>query len=374
MKLETQAVHAGRSVEPGTSAVTPSIALSTTFERAPDGSFPNQHVYTRSSNPNRDALEKALFTLEGGTGAMAFASGQAATTAVLQSLSTGDHVLLPNDLYHGTRYLVTTVLSRWGLSADFIDMTELETVRQALRPNTKLVWIETPSNPQLKITDIRAVVQIAHQAGAICVVDNTWATPLLQRPLQWGADLVMHATTKYIGGHSDVLGGCVIAGEHTDTALVERIRTYQILGGAVPSPFDCWLLLRSIPTLPLRVRAQSESASQIAAFLHTHPAVERVYYPGLSSHPGHEIACQQMSSFGGMLSFQVRGDQSAAMAVAAKVQIFTRATSLGGVESLIEHRASIEGPQTVTPPNLLRVSVGLEHVDDLIADLSQALS
>jgi cystathionine gamma-synthase len=374
MKLETQAVHGGRRVESGTSAVTPSIALSTTFERAPDGSFPNQHIYTRSSNPNRDALEEALFTLEGGTAAMAFASGQAATSAVLQSLSTGDHVLMPNDLYHGTRYLVTTVLARWGLAADFIDMSTLETIRSALRPNTKLIWIETPSNPQLKITDIAAVAHIAHEAGALCAVDNTWATPILQRPLALGADLVMHSTTKYIGGHSDVLGGCVVTGANTDPALVERIRTSQTLGGAVPSPFDCWLLLRSIPTLPLRVRAQSESAAKIAAFLHQHPAVERVHYPGLPTHPGHEIARQQMTGFGAMLSFQVRGDQADAMTTAAKVQLFTRATSLGGIESLIEHRASIEGPQTVTPANLLRVSVGLEHVDDLIEDLARALA
>jgi cystathionine gamma-synthase len=373
MRLETLAVRAGRAVEQGTGAVTPSITLSTTFERAEDGSFPHGHVYTRSSNPNREALETALAALERGAVALAFASGQAAIAAMMQSLQTGDHVILPDDLYHGTRNLLRDVLARWGLSADFVDMRDIINVERSLRPNTKLIWIETPTNPQLKIIDIARVAEIAHNVGALCAVDNTWPTPILQRPLELGADVVMHSTTKYLGGHSDVLGGCLILRDSADGELASRLRTIQSLVGGVPSPFDCWLLLRSLPTLPIRVRAQTESAGKIAAFLSEHPRVAIVHYPGLSTHPGHEVAAKQMHGFGGMLSFQVKGGQAEAMAVAAKVKLFTRATSLGGVESLIEHRASVEGIGTLTPANLLRVSVGLEHPDDLIEDLAQAL-
>jgi cystathionine gamma-synthase len=371
MKLETVAVHAGRPVEPGTSAVTPSITLSTTFERAEDGSYPGS-VYTRSGNPNRDALETALATLEGGQTALAFASGQAATTAVLQTLNTGDHVILPNDLYHGVRYLVKNVLSRWGLQADFVDMQDVINVERTITPRTKLIWVETPSNPSLQIADIARLAELARQAGAICAVDNTWATPIWQRPLELGADIVMHSTTKYLGGHSDVLGGALILkDQHTE--LTTQLRAIQNLTGAVPSPFDCWLLLRSLPTLPIRVREQTASASKIAAYLSQHSQVERVYYPGLTTHQGHAVAAKQMHGFGGMLSFQVKGGQAEAMQTAARLKIFTRATSLGGVESLVEHRASVEGPDSPTPPNLLRASIGLEHVDDLIDDLAQAL-
>ncbi len=256
--------------------------------------------------------------------------------------------------------------------ADFVDMRDPEQVARALRPQTRLVWVETPSNPQLKIVDIARVAALAHQAGARCVVDNTWATPVWQRPLELGADAVMHSTTKYFSGHSDVLGGGVILGEGNDEWM-ESLRTIQKLSGAVPSPFDCWLLLRSLPTLPIRVRAQTESAGKIAAFLSQHPRVEAVHYPGLRTHSGHAIASRQMTGFGGMLSFEVKGGEAEAMALAAKVNIFTRATSLGGIESLIEHRASVEGPDSPTPPNLLRVSIGLEHVDDLIDDLTEAL-
>ncbi|MBC7810769.1 MAG: aminotransferase class V-fold PLP-dependent enzyme [Burkholderiales bacterium] len=369
MRLETLTVHVGRAVESGTSAVTPSIILSTTFERAEDGSFPHD-IYTRTSNPNRSALETAFAALEGGTSALAFASGQAAASAILQTLSTGDHIILPDDLYHGSRHLVKEVMARWGLQADIIDMSDLALIEQTIKPNTKLIWVETPSNPRLKIVDIAAVAQLAHQAGALCAVDNTWATPIFQRPLELGADMVMHSTTKYLGGHSDVLGGAVIV---NDAALETSLRTIQKLSGAVPSPFDCWLLLRSLPTLAIRVREQTANAGKIAVFLSQHPVVEVVYYPGLTSHEGHDIAAKQMSGFGAMLSFQIKGAQAEALACAARLKIFTRATSLGGVESLIEHRASVEGPDTPTPLNLLRVSVGLEHVDDLIDDLAQAL-
>lgn len=372
MRFETLTAHTGRPIEPGTGAVTPSITLSTTFERADDGSF-RQDIYTRLGNPNRSALETALAALEGGTAALAFASGQAAAAAVLQSLTTGDHVILSDDLYHGVRHYANEVMSRWGLQCDFADMRDPTNVKRALKPNTRLVWLETPSNPSLKIVDIAAVSEIAHQAGALCLVDNSWATPVLQRPLQFGADIVMHSTTKYLGGHSDVLGGALILRE-TSGGLEERLRTIQTLGGSVPSPFDCWLLLRSLPTLPIRVREQSASAEKIAFYLNEHPRVEVVHYPGLPTHTGHEIAGAQMSSFGGMLSFQTKGGQAEALAFAGRLNIFTRATSLGGVESLIEHRASIEGADSPTPPSLLRASIGLEHVDDLIDDLAQALA
>lgn len=373
MKIETLAVHTGREIEPATGAVTPSITLATTFERDADGSLSRPNVYTRIDNPNRNALERALVMLEGGDEAAAFASGMAATSAVLQALSPGDHLIVGDDTYFGTRNVLKSVYARWGLEMEFVDPVDAGNFARAMRPNTKMIWIETPSNPSLKITDIAKAAEIAHSAGALLAVDNTWATPLLQQPFAHGADLVMHSTTKYIGGHSDVLGGAIITRNQPE--LMQRIRQYQMLGGAVPAPFDCWLLLRSIPTLPYRMRAHCENAAQVASFLHQHPKVERVNFPGLPSHPNHEVAARQMpKGFGGMLSVQVKGAAAEALAVAAKVKVFTRATSLGGVESLIEHRASIEGPGTPTPANLLRVSVGLEHPDDLIADLEQALS
>ena len=372
-RFETLAVHAGRAADPHSGAVTPSITLATTFERGADGSFPGGHVYTRTSNPNRDALEAAFAALESGATALAFGSGQAATAAVLQSLATGDHVILPSDLYHGTRYLVRDVLARWGLAADFVDLRDLDALRAVLRPATRLIWAETPSNPQLRIADLAAIAGVAQKHSALFAVDNTWATPLLQRPLEFGADIVMHSTTKYFGGHSDVLGGALILREAPGGPLAERLRAIQRLSGGVPSPFDCWLLLRSIPTMPARVRLQSESAGRIATFLAAHPRVPVVNYPGLATHPNHDVAARQMSGFGAMLSFEVHGGEAGAMAVAAAVKLITRATSLGGVETLIEHRASVEGPDTVTPRNLLRLSVGLEHAEDLIDDLRVAL-
>jgi cystathionine gamma-synthase len=369
--VETLAVHAGRRHDDPTGAVMPPIHLSTTFERNADGSYPSQYVYTRSENPNRIALEECLAALEGGAAAAAFASGMASIAATLQALAPGDHVLLPDDLYHGTRRFVREILGPWGLAHDFIDMTDLATVARAMRPGTRLVWVETPSNPLLKIADIAGIVEIAHAGNALVAVDNTWASPMGQQPLALGADLVMHATTKYLGGHSDLLGGAIVAREND--AFFQRLVTIQKIGGAVPSPFDCWLLLRSMRTLPYRMRAHAENAGAVARFLADHPAVAAVHYPGLPGHPGHAIAARQMRLFGGMLSVQVQGGAGEAMAVAAKVKVFTRATSLGGIESLIEHRASIEGPYGNTPPNLLRISVGLEHPDDLIADLAQAV-
>ncbi|MBA4136917.1 MAG: cystathionine gamma-synthase [Opitutus sp.] len=370
---ETVAVHAGRAPDPSSGAVTPNLVFSSTFARDDHGQLPHGHVYSRTSNPNRASVEAALTALEGGAHAFAFSSGQAASAAIFATLSPGDRVILPDDLYHGTRYLAKNEFGRWGLVAEFIDTSDLAAVTTALQKPARLIWLETPSNPRLKISDIAAVAQLARAAGAIVAVDNTWATPVLTQPLTLGAHLVMHSTTKYLGGHSDLLGGVLIAGGDAPADLVARLRTWQNLGGAVPAPFDCWLLLRSLATLPLRVRAQSASAAQLAAWLSGHSKIERVYYPGLSSHPHHVVAAQQMSAFGGMLSFEVRGGHDAAKAVACRVKLITQATSLGGVESLIEHRRPVEGPDSVTPPGLLRFSVGLEHVEDLRADLTQAL-
>lgn len=372
MQLETLAIHAGQPADPVSGAVVPPIVLSTTFERAADGSFPSGYIYTRSGNPNRTALEQCLAALEGGADCAAFGSGLAAAMSIFQALAPGDHVLIPDDAYHGVSRLVREVMAPWGLEYSIVDMTDLGAVRAALRPNTRLLWVETPSNPLLKVSDIAALAEAAHAAGARCAVDNTWATPALQQPLALGADLALHATTKYLGGHSDVLGGAVVARERD--GLFERIRFIQGNGGAVPAPFDCWLVLRGVRSLAYRMRGHVENAGRVAAFLSAHPAIERVHYPGLTSHPGHAVAARQMRGFGGMLSVEVRGGEPAAMALAARVRLFTRATSLGGVESLIEHRASVEGPESRTPPSLLRLSIGLEHPDDLLADLEQALA
>src|SRR5256885_1431886 len=370
MKIETLAVHAGHRIDPATGAVSPPIHLSTTFERDIDGTYSRGFMYTRNSNPNRQALEEGVSALEGGVGAAAFASGTGATGAIFQALAPGDHVLAHLDAYYGTSRLFREIFLRWGLQADFIDMSDLAAIQKALRPTTKIAWMETPSNPLLKIVDLAAVCKIVSQVKAVCVCDNTWA-PILQRPFDLGADLVLHSTTKYFGGHCDVLGGIVVAKHDSD--FFQRIRTIQYEGGAVPSPFDCWLILRGMRTLPWRMRAHSENAAKVAEFLAGHRKVERVHYPGLKSHPGYEIARKQMSMFGGMLSLEVKGGRDAAMKVTTSTKIFTRATSLGGVESLIEHRASIEGPGTTSPEGLIRLSIGLENADDLIQDLNQAL-
>ncbi len=370
-KLETLAVHAGAEPDAATGAVTPPLHLTTTFERAPDGSYPHGYIYTRTNNPNREALEHALTALEGGAAAACFASGSAAAAAIFRTLKPSDHVIAPDDLYHGITKLLKQVFVPWGLQVSFVDTSDTRTVRDAWQDTTRLLWLETPSNPLLKISDVQALTELAHSRNALVACDATWTPPSVQRSLTLGADLVMHSTTKYLAGHSDVLGGAVIAKK--ETGVFEQIRTVQGLEGAVPSPFDCWLVLRSLRTLPYRMRAHCDNAGKVAEFLEKQSQVERVHYPGLASHPGHEVAARQMQTFGGMLSFEVVGGEAAAMRVAAGVQLFTRGTSLGGVESLIEHRASIEGPESTTPPGLLRVSVGLEHPDDLIDDLAQAL-
>jgi len=370
MKIETLAVHAGHAIDPATGAVSVPIYLSTTFERDIEGTYSRGFMYTRNNNPNREALEHGVSVLEGGEAAAAFGSGTAAAMALFQALAPGDHVLAHVDAYYGTSRLLREIFLRWGLQADFIDMSNLDEVRKALRPQTKLAWAETPSNPLLKIVDLAAVAEIVRSANVLCVCDNTWA-PVLQRPFELGCDLILHSTTKYFGGHCDVAGGIVIVKK--DSEFFQRLRAIQYSGGAVPSPFDCWLILRGMRTLPWRMRAHSENAMKIAEFLAQHRKVASVHYPGLRSHPGHEIAGRQMSMFGGMLSFEANDGRDAAMSVAAKTKIFTRATSLGGVESLIEHRASIEGAGTTSPEGLLRLSIGLENAEDLIEDLDQAL-
>ncbi|HSU86317.1 MAG TPA: PLP-dependent aspartate aminotransferase family protein [Chthoniobacterales bacterium] len=368
---ETIAVHAGRRIDPATGAVAEPIHLSTTFQRAEDGSFPSGFNYSRSDNPNRAALEEGLALLEGGAVAATFASGMAAAMSIFQALAPNDHVVAPIEAYHGVLRLLRDLFASWQLAVDFVDMTDLGAVEKAIREETKLIWAETPSNPTLKLTDLAAVAEIAHGAGALFACDNTWS-PMIQRPFELGADLVMHSTTKYFGGHSDVLGGVVIARQ--EDPFFQRVREVQTIGGAVPAPFDCWLIHRGMQTLPWRIRAHSENALRVAQFLGSHPKVARIHYPGLASHPQHALARRQMSLFGGMVSFETKGDRALALALPNHTRIFTRATSLGGVESLIEHRQSIEGPDTRTPETLLRLSIGLEHSDDLIADLDRALA
>jgi len=369
--IETLAVHAARPMDSASGAVTPPIQLSTTFVREADGGYPRGFNYTRDDNPNRAALERGIAALEGADSAVAFSSGSAATLAVFQAAAKRGDIIATDAAYHGTLRQLRDLVPQWGAVVRLIDTTCVSKVREALTQPAALLLVETPSNPKLDVSDIAALAGMARAKGVMLACDNTFATPVLQNPLALGAGLVIHSATKYLGGHSDLLSGAV-AGPASE--WMEEIRQLRGAVGAAPSPFDCWLLQRSLPTLPYRVRAQSAAALLIAEKLSGHPAVEAVLYPGLESHPGHAIARQQMSGFGGMLSILVRGGAVEAMAVAAQVRVFTRATSLGGVESLIEHRASIEGPGTRTPENLLRLSIGLEHPQDLIEDLEAALS
>lgn len=371
MKLETIAIHAGNTIEDANRAVIQPLTLSTTFERNSDGTYPAGFSYTRAGNPNRQSLENVLKEMEGGEDACAFSSGNAAGGTIFQALQTGSHVIAPQDMYHGLRNQINEVFTD-KVQVTYTDMTDIAAVRAAIRPETRLIWIESPSNPLLKITDISALAELAKPSGIRIVCDNTFATPIFQRPLELGCDMVMYSGTKYLGGHSDVLGGSLITKKSDD--FWKKIRNIQTLSGAVPSPFDCFLTVRGIKTLPYRMRAHASNAQQLAEFLESHPAVEKVYYPGLPSHPQFDIASAQMKGFGGMVSFQVKGGAEEASRTANKVKVMIQATSLGGVESLIEHRASVEGPDTKTPQNLLRVSVGLENIRDLIDDISQALS
>jgi cystathionine gamma-synthase len=371
MRFETRAVHAGGEPDPGTGAIAPPIHLSTTFEHGPAGERPAGYMYIREGNPTQTRLEEALAGIEGGEAALVFASGLAAGAAYLQALPSGSHVVFPDDIYYGFRTIAEEFLPRWGMESSAVDMGDLNRLRAALRPNTRLIWVETPSNPLMKIVDLSGVASIARGIGAWMIVDGTFATPALQRPLELGADAVLHATTKYMGGHSDVQGGALVLRESGE--ILERLAHIRHILGAVCSPFNSWLVLRGLRSLPCRMDRHSSNGLALARALAAHAGVEAVHYPGLESHPGHSVARRQMSGFGGMLSFRVRGGRDAAIRVASRVKLFTNATSLGGTESLIEHRASSEGPGSPTPQNLLRVSVGLEHPDDLIEDLTQAL-
>lgn len=372
-KIETIAIHGSmktRSLENDT--IVPGIEVSTIYEHRNGGYQEGDDKYIRLSNPNRDQLENVIKELEEGDSCAVFSSGMAAISSVFQAIESGAHVLVANDVYFGTRKLMWEFAEKWNMEVDFIDMTDLDLIRSSLKENTKLLWLETPSNPRLLITDVKAISKLAKEKGALVAVDNTWPTPYNMRPLELGADVSVHSTTKYLGGHSDILGGAVITKNNEE--LFERIRLVQRVQGAVPSPRDCWLLSRSIRSFPYRMRAHNENARKVADFLSKHPKVQTIYYPGLESHPGHEIAKAQMDDFGGMISFLVEGGSKEAVKIVSRSKMIKAATSLGGIESIWEHRKSSEGDESPTPDNLIRLSVGLEHPDDIIEDLEQALS
>ncbi len=374
---ETLAAQALGWIDEHTRAITPPIHVSSTYLRDPDNRYRSGRIYARADNPAFDQAEAVLCALEGGAQALLFASGMAAATAVFQALAPGDHVLAPKVMYWSLRNWLTNFAVRWGLQVELIDMHDPAAVRAAVRPGqTALVWIETPANPLWTVTDIAATAQVAHAAGALLAVDSTVATPVLTRPLALGADIVMHAATKYLNGHSDLIAGALVVRE--DGEVWQRVRKVRAQVGGTLGSFEAWLLLRGMRTLHLRVRAACASAQRIAEHFAQHPHVAEVLYPGLPGFPGHAIAKAQMGGgFGGMLSIRVaagqHGGEAAAIATAAHVTVWKRATSLGGTESLVEHRASVEGPGTPAPPDLLRLSVGIEHVEDLIDDLEQAL-
>jgi len=371
MHFDTKAIHSGNERDEATGSIAPPIHLSTTFERAADGQLPHGLSYIRDGNPMQGRLEETLAAIDSAEAALVFASGMAAASAAMQALPAGAHILLPDDSYYGIRGLAEDFFPKWQLRHDFVAMDDLDAVRAAMRPETKMIWAESPSNPLLRVVDLAALAGIAHAGGALLGVDGTFPTPALQRPVELGADLAMHSTTKYLGGHSDVQGGSLAFRRRDD--YFEKVEQVRHIVGGVASPFNSWLVLRGIRTLPARMRIHCENARAVAAVLAEHPRVEVVHYPGLPSHPGHAIARRQMTDFGGMLSFRVHGGREAAIAVAGNVRLITRATSFGGVESLIEHRATSEGPGSRAPQNLLRMSVGLEHAGDLIEDLQQAL-
>ena len=370
--FDTLAAHGGIEPEPVAGGLAPPIHLSSTFARDPDGTYSKGYEYGRADNPTRHLLERTLAQLEGGAASFAFASGQASVHALLAALRPGDRVVMPSDVYHGIRTMARDLFGPWGLKVDYADLWDEGATAKALAGGAKLVWAETPSNPLLRVTDIARLAAQTKKAGAILAVDNTWASPALQRPLEVGADLVMHSTTKYLSGHGDVLGGALVLKEKGE--LWEKIKGVMKMAGTMQSPFDAWLVLRGIRSLSPRMRMHCENAQLVAEFLSARQGVTAVHYPGLESHPGYTVAMKQMTDTGGMLSIQVTGGQAGAMKVAARMKLFTRATSLGSTESLIEHRRSVEGPHSTTPDDLLRLSIGLEHPADLIEDLDQALS
>jgi cystathionine gamma-synthase len=378
-EFETRAVHVGSEPDPVTGAVIAPIYQTSTF--AQEGPADHKgYEYARTGNPTRSSLEACLASLEGvptagGGGALCFASGMAATTTVLQTLRPGDHLVLSSDVYGGTYRVVARLFAEWGLTFTVVDMTSLDALKQAIRSETRLVWVETPTNPLLGVVDVAGAAELAHAAGALCAVDNTFATPFLQQPLALGADLVVHSTTKYLGGHSDVIGGALVTGL---PELYERCKFLQNAAGAVPGPMDCWLTLRGVKTLPLRMRAHCHNAMRVATFLAGRPEVAETRYPGLPGDPGHELAATQMRGFGGMVAFRPAGGVAAAEHLTRRTRLFTLAESLGGVESLIElpgvmTHASVAGTDAEVPADLVRLSVGIEHPDDLVADLEQAM-
>ena len=378
MEFETKAIHDGQQPEALTGAVAVPVYQTSTYQQDGIGR-PRAFEYSRTGNPTRQALEEALASLEGGAHGLAFASGVAATTAVLQLLGPGDHVVAGDDLYGGTYRLLEKVYRPWGVQVDYADSTSPESFAAAIRPNTRLIWVETPTNPLLKLVDVAAVAKVAREAGALLAVDNTFASPYFQRPLELGADLVVHSTTKYLGGHSDVVGGAVVSRRDD---LHEKLQFYQNAAGAIPGPWDSWLVLRGLKTLAVRMREHERNAQHLAKILEDHPAVERVFYPGLASHPQHELARRQMSGFGGMLSLELKGGFAAVERFVARLKVFTLGESLGGVESLACYpprmtHASLpagERQRRGIRDNLVRLSVGIEHVKDLEADLLGALA
>jgi cystathionine gamma-synthase len=374
--FSTNAIHAGQEPDPTTGAVITPIHQSSTFAQDGVGGLRGGYEYSRSANPTRTALQECLAALEGGRHALAFGSGMGASDVLLRVLlRPGDHIVIPHDAYGGTFRLVDKVLVPWGIEYTPADLSDIDALRAALRPTTRVIWCETPTNPLLGIADIAALADLARSADARLVVDNTFASPYLQNPLGLGADVVLHSTTKYVGGHSDVVGGALVT---SDDELAERLRITQNSVGSVPGPFDAWLTLRGAKTLAVRMERHSDNAERIAELLAGHPGVERVLYPGLPEHPGHEVAAKQMRRFGGMVSFAVAGGREAALRVCAATTLFTLAESLGGVESLIEHpgamtHASVAGSVLEVPDNLVRLSVGIEDVEDLAEDLREAL-
>ncbi|MGQ0717157.1 MAG: cystathionine gamma-synthase [Pseudonocardiales bacterium] len=374
--FSTRAIHAGQDPDPHTGSVIVPIHATSTFAQDGVGGLRSGYEYARTGNPTRTALETCLAALEGGRYGRAFASGMAATDALLRATCRpGDHVVIPDDAYGGTFRLIDKVFRHWGIEHTAVALSDVNAVRAALRPTTRWVWCETPTNPLLSIADIVALAAVAHEAGGRLVVDNTFASPYLQAPLGLGADVVLHSTTKYLGGHSDVIGGALVT---DDSELDEQVAFLQNGAGAVPGPFDAWLTLRGIKTLAVRMERHCDNAERVVAALQAHPEVTGVHYPGLDNHPGHEVAAKQMRRFGGMVSFTVRGGPQAALAVCARTRVFTLAESLGGVESLIEHpgrmtHASTAGSQLEVPAELIRLSVGIEDAEDLIEDLLTAL-
>ncbi|MGP4026757.1 cystathionine gamma-synthase [Actinomadura sp. 3N407] len=374
--FETLAIHAGQEADPTTGAVVPPIYQVSTYKQDGVGGLRGGYEYSRSANPTRTALEVCLAEAEGGSRGLAFASGLAAEDALLRAVCRpGDHVIIPNDAYGGTYRLFAKVAEPWGVAFDSVPLADVSATRAAVRPETKIIWVETPTNPLLGIADIAALAAVAHDAGALLVVDNTFASPYLQRPLELGADVVVHSTTKYIGGHSDVVGGALIV---SDPELGERLTFHQNAMGAVAGPFDAWLTLRGIKTLGVRMDRHCANAERIVEMLRRHPAVRRVLYPGLPGHPGHDVAAKQMKAFGGMVSFRMESEE-AAVRVCERTKLFTLGESLGGVESLIEHpgrmtHASVAGSPLEVPGDLVRLSVGIEDVNDLLRDLDRALA